>query len=405
MRALAYLLAGLGVSLGLGLSGAGRLSPLGNHALLREVCDIALIVSVFGSGLSVERTVARFSWRLIGLLLAVGIPATIAAVAGFAALGMGLGLGAAVLLGAVLAPTDPVLAGDLGLGPPGGPELGEPRLSLHTEAGANDGLAAPFVVGALLLARGSTGWVVHWVTIGLLVPVCVAVALGAVAGRGAVWVARRLAGVDDWGDGRGAADGSGDGRGGTDGAGDGRWARLGLAAWVLAVAFAVYAACEPLHAYGLVAVFTAGFAFRRGEHDERLHARVHAGSESAGRVTELVAIVLLGSLLSIRGLELPGVGGWLLAAVVIVVVRPLMVLGLVATARAPLSTGERLYLGFFGVRGVAAVYYAAVLAGSGALPPRATAVVVWTALVCVSVSVVVHGLAAAPLRRRWLRDP
>jgi NhaP-type Na+/H+ or K+/H+ antiporter len=383
MRALAYLLTGLAISLGLGLSGAGHLSPLGDHALVRELCDIALIVSVFGSGLAVERTVARSSWRLIGLLLVVGIPVTIAAIAGFAALAVGLGLGAAVALGAVLAPTDPVLAGDLGLGPPGGPELGEPRLSLHTEAGANDGLAAPFVVGALLLARhGRHGWLVHWLTIGVLVHVAVAVALGAVAGRLAVWITRALAG-----------------------SGDRRGARIGLAAWVLAVGFAVYAACEPLHAYGLVAVFAAGFSFRRGEHDERLHARVHAISESAGRVTELVAIVLLGSLLTTRGLGIPGVGGWLLAPVVIVVVRPLMVLGLGAVARAPLSTGERLYLGFFGVRGVAAVYYAAVLAGSGALPPHATAVVVWTTLVCVAVSIVVHGLAAAPLRRRWLGDP
>ncbi len=67
---------------------------------------------------------------------------------------------------------------------------------------------------------------------------------------------------------------------------------------VLAVPFALYAAREPLHGYGLVAVFVAGFAFRRGERDERLHAHVHRICEQAGRVTELVAIVLLGLLLS-----------------------------------------------------------------------------------------------------------
>ena len=387
MRALLYLAAGLAISLGLGLSGAGHLSPLGNHALLREVCDIALIVSVFGCGLAVERTVARSSWRLIGLLLVVGIPATIAAIAGFAALTMGLGLGAAAVLGAVLAPTDPVLAGDLGLGPPGGPVLGEPRLSLHTEAGANDGLAAPFVVGALLLARhGGTGWIGHWVTVGVLLHVAVAVALGALAGSLAVAVARRL-------------------RARTDGE-DGTRARVlatrALQAFVLAVPFVVYCACEPLGAYGLVGVFVAGFAFRRGEHDERLHARAHGISESAGRVTECVAVVLLGSLITTRGLGVPGVGGWLLAPVLIVVVRPLLVL--VVAVRTPLSLGERLYLGFFGVRGVAAIYYAALIAGTRVLAPHATEVVVWTTLVCVTVSIILHGLAAAPLRRRWLAE-
>ncbi|HLI59998.1 MAG TPA: cation:proton antiporter [Solirubrobacteraceae bacterium] len=384
MRALAYLFAGLGISLGLGLSGAGHLGPLRDHGLLREVCDVALIVSVFASGLAVERAVARSSWRLIGLLLAVGIPVTIAAVAGFAALGMGLGLGAAMLLGAVLAPTDPVLAGDLGLGPPGGPELGEPRLSLHTEAGANDGLAAPFVVGALLLAgRGDHGWVGHWLVVGVLLHVAEAVVIGVLAGRLAVHVARPLAGRST----------------------DRRVARLALAAWVLGVAFAVYAACEPLHAYGLVGVFAAGFAFRRAEHDERLHSCVHEVSEPAGRMTELVAVVLIGALLTTHGLAVPGVGGWLLAPVVIVIVRPLLVLALTPVARAPLSLGERLYLGVFGVRGVAAVYYAAVVAGTHALAPHETAVVVWTTLVCVAVSILVHGLAAGPLRRRWLGEP
>jgi NhaP-type Na+/H+ or K+/H+ antiporter len=390
MRALLYLAAGLAISLGLGLSGAGHLTPLGDHALLREVCDIALIVSVFGSGLAVERTVDRSSWRLIGLLLVVGIPATIAAIAGFAALTMGLGLGAAAVLGAALAPTDPVLAGDLGLGPPGGPVLGEPRLSLHTEAGANDGLAAPFVVGALLLARhGGTGWIGHWVTVGVLLHVAVAVALGALAGSLAVAVARWL---------RVRADGEA----GEDGRGAHVLARRALQAFVIAVPFAVYCACEPLGAYGLVGVFVAGFAFRRGEHDELLHARAHGISESAGRVTECVAVVLLGSLITTRGLGVPGIGGWLIAPVLIVVVRPLLVL--VVAVRTPLSLGERLYLGFFGVRGVAAIYYAALIAGSRVLAPHATEVVVWTTLICVTVSIFLHGVTAGPLRRRWLTE-
>jgi NhaP-type Na+/H+ or K+/H+ antiporter len=87
---------------------------------------------------------------------------------------------------------------------------------------------------------------------------------------------------------------------------------------------------------------------------------------------------------------------------VIVVVRPLLVL--VLSARTPLSLRERLYLGFFGVRGVAAVYYAAVIAGTRVLAPHETAVVVWTTLVCVAISVALHGVTAGPLRRRWLLE-
>lgn len=388
MRAIAYLATGLAVSLLLGLTGTGHLSPLGNDALLREVCDIALIVSVFGAGIAVERRVARSSWRLIARLLVVGIPATIALIAAFAAPVMGLGLSAAVLLGAMLAPTDPVLAGDLGLGTPSEEEVGEPRLSLHTEAGANDGLAAPFVIGALSLAsRGGHRWAVHWLEFGLLVHVAVAVAVGAVGGRLAAVVVGRLRSRGAFGPDR------------PDGVP--RW-RSVIDGLVLAVPFALYGLCELLHGTGLVAVFVAGLAFRRAERDERLHAHVHRISERAGRVTEVVAIVVIGLMFSWQGLGVPGAGGWLLAPVVILLVRPLLVLAL--AVRTPLRLAERLYLGFFGVRGVAAAYYAAVVAGSGALSPHATRVVVWTTLVCVGVSIVVHGVTAAPLTRRWLGE-
>ncbi|HEY3776103.1 MAG TPA: cation:proton antiporter [Solirubrobacteraceae bacterium] len=388
MRALIYLIAGILLSLLLRALGAGHLDPLRDHSLLREACDVALIVSVFASGLAVERRVARSSWRLIAVLLVVGIPATIAAVAWFASAAMGLGLGAAAVLGAMLAPTDPVLAGELGLGEPTEEVVGEPRLSLHTEAGANDGLAAPFLAGALLLARhGGAGWVGHWLAVDVAVHVAESVALGALAGLATIAVVRTLRDRGAFGPDR------------PDGVP--RW-RLVIDGLVLAVPFGIYMACEPLHGYGLVAVFAAGFAFRRGERDERLHAHVHWICEESGRLTELVAVVLVGLVVAGGGLSIPGLGGWLLAPVVIVVVRPLLVLAL--SAGTPLSLRERLYLGFFGVRGVAAVYYAAVIAGTRVLAPHETAVVVWTTLVCVAVSVALHGVTAGPLRRRWLGE-
>jgi sodium/hydrogen antiporter len=381
MRALVYLIAGVLLSLLLRVVGAGHLDPLHDHSLLREACNVALIVSVFGSGLAVERRVARSSWWLIGVLLVVGIPATIAAVAWFAGATMGLGLGAAAILGAMLAPTDPVLAGDLGLGGPTEEIVGEPRLSLHTEAGANDGLAAPFLAGALLLAEhGGTGWIGHWVAADVLLHVAVSLALGTVAGLITVTVVRAIRASQA----------------------PRVRARAVIDVLVLAAPFGIYAATEPLHGYGLVAVFVAGFAFRRGEQDERLHVHVHRVCEEVGKVTELVAVVLVGMVVAGAGLSLPGVGGWLLAPVVIVVVRPVLVMAL--SIGTPLAMRERLYLGFFGVRGVAAVYYAAVIAGTRVLDPHDTAVVVWTTLVCVGVSVAVHGVTAAPLRRRWLGD-
>jgi NhaP-type Na+/H+ or K+/H+ antiporter len=155
-----------------------------------------------------------------------------------------------------------------------------------------------------------------------------------------------------------------------------------------------------VHGYGLVAVFAAGIAFRRREPDDRLHADVHHGLERAGGLLEAVVLGLVGASLSTAGLAVPGVAGWLLAPLLIVAVRPVLVL--LACAGSPLRLPARLYLGWCGVRGVAAVFYAVGLAEGHTLSPHATAVVVWTTLACVVVSIVVHGLSAPALMRRWL---
>jgi NhaP-type Na+/H+ or K+/H+ antiporter len=373
-----YLLAGVIASVGLGLAGVTRLGPVRDHEVFERVCEISLVVAVFGSGLAVERQVERSSWRLIARLLVFVMPVTIAITAVFGVYVMGLSLAPAVLLGAVLAPTDPVLAGDVGLAAPGDAEVGEPRLSLHTEAGANDGLASPFVIVGLLLAtHHGAGWVPGWLGVDLAYRVGVATLLGVGFGVGAAAVVTRLRDREVFSDDL-----------------DGFLA--------LAVSLAVYGTCVLLGGYGLVAVFVAGIAFRRSESDDGLHARVYRGAELLGRLLELAVIVLLGSAITLAGLARPGVAGWLLAPLLIVVVRPLLVA--VVCAGTPLRRPDRAFLGVFGVRGVAAVYYAAIVAGDHVLSPHDTQVVVWTTIVCVGVSIIGHGVAATPLTRRWLGE-
>jgi NhaP-type Na+/H+ or K+/H+ antiporter len=374
---LRWVIAGVIAGLAVAALGGGRLDPVAHPEPLRRACELALVVAVFASGLAVERRVPRSSWRLIAILIVVVMPACIALVALFGAAAMGLPLGAAALLGGVLAPTDPVLAGEVGLGGPGEAEVGEPRLSLHTEAGANDGLASPFVVAGLLIATHTgTGWIGHWLAFDLLYRAGVAGVLGIVLGAGA---AAAL----------GAAS---------------RHERLtsapALGVASLVVAFAIYGLCQLVDGYGLVAVFVAGIAFRRREPDDLLHAGVHQGLEHAGGLLEAIVLGLVGASLSTAGLALPGLAGWLLAPALIVVVRPALVLG--ACLGSPLRMPARAYLGWFGVRGVAAVYYAVGVASDHALAPHATAVVVWTTLACVVFSIVVHGLSAPALMRRWL---
>lgn len=369
-----YLALGVIASFGLGVLGVRRLDPVADHRVFKDITEVALVIAVFGAGLSIERRVRRSSVRLIGLLLTVVMPLTIAAVAVYGRFVMGLPLGAAILLGAVLAPTDPVLAGDVGLGRPGSVEKGEPRLSLHVEAGANDGLASPLViVGLLVASRGGTDWIGHWVAVDLLYRAGVAVLIGGAAGWLAAAAILRLRESD-------------------------RFSAELDAFLAPAVSLVIYGAAQVIGTYGLVAVFAAGIAFRRHEFDHVINARVHVGSEAAGRLLEMAVLLLVGSAFTADRLAVPGVSGWLLGPLIIVLVRPVLVL--LVCARQPLELKGRLFLGFFGVRGVAAIFYATAIVGASGVSAGQTQTIVWTTAACVAVSVIVHGISATSFIRR-----
>lgn len=373
-----YVLLGALGALALALLDVGPLDPIRDHSLLEHLAELALIVAVFAAGLTVEANVQRRSLVSVLVLLGVVMPLTIALVAAFGYFAMGLSLGAAVLLGSILAPTDPVLAGDVGLGPPGSDAQGEPQLSLHTEAGLNDGLASPFVLlGLFIASRGGTSWLGEWLWADVLYAVAIAAAIGLVAGWGAAWTVTR--------------------------ARERELIRSELDAFAaLALVLIVYGCSELAGSYGLLAVFAAGLAFRRYEYGHEVHEGFHLGSETAGNLLELLVLLLLGSMLTLDGLAIPGWTGWLLAPLLILVIRPVLVL---ATSGAGLASfRERVFLGFFGVRGVAALFYAAIVVDSGALSAAETDVVVWTSLACVVVSIVVHGISLTPLQRRLLGE-
>lgn len=372
-----YLGLGILASLALPVLGVERLDPLADELILERLTELALIVAVFAAGLGIGRLENRRSWLQVAVLLAVVMPVSIALVALFATQAMGLSIGAAILLGAILAPTDPVLAGEVGLGAPGeDDDATEPRFSLHTEAGANDGLASPFVLLGLFVAEeGGTGWLGEWVLSDLLYGVGVAAVLGVVAGRGIAALTVRLRArdfLDDDYDGFVA----------------------------IASVLVIYGAAELLDAYGLVAAFVAGYAFRRYEFGHVINRRVHDGADTVGRFLELAVLLLLGSLVTLSGLAVPGVAGWLLAPLLIFVIRPGLVLPL--ADRGIMRRSERFFLAWFGVRGVAALFYAALVVHEGVLSDGEAEKVMWTTIVCVMVSVVLHGFSATPLTRRWL---
>jgi NhaP-type Na+/H+ or K+/H+ antiporter len=372
--AVIYLSLGLVAAAPIQLLDLRWLDPVEDSVLVEHLAEFAVIVALFATGLKLDRRLSFRGWTSVVRLLAVVMPLTIVAVAAFGAWAMGLSLGAAVVLGAALAPTDPVLAGDIGVGPPGDEEEREPNFSVTAEAGLNDGLAFPFVVLGLFLVReDGTAWIWEWLVADVAYAVLVGLGLGALAGYGlaALIVPLRerdllLHELDGW---------------------------LAVAAVLL-----VYGLCEVAGGYGFLAAFAAGLAFRRYERDHALNRRVHDGAETVEKFAELATLLLLGSMLTLGGLAEAGVSGWLLAPFVLLVARPLSVL--LAFAGSGVPPNERLFLAWFGVRGIGSLYYVAAAISTGIVAVDEAAVAFWAIAVCVVVSVVAHGVTGSPLSRR-----
>jgi NhaP-type Na+/H+ or K+/H+ antiporter len=354
------------------------LDPFGDAKVIGHIAEVALIFALFSSGLKLDRPLRWREWGSVTRLLALAMPLTMAGITLFGTQVMGLSLGAALLLGAMLSPTDPVLAGDIGVGPPGDEAEHEPNFALTAEAGGNDGLAAPLVlIGIFVADQGGTDWLGKWLAADLLYACAAGLAIGVAVGWAAAWSVHWLRDRE-------------------------LLAPTFDGYHAVATALVLYGAAETAGGYGFLAVFAGGLAFRRYEHDHELNGRVHAGAEQVEKFMELAAILLLGSLLTGEGLTAPGWKGWLLALVLLVVIRPLSTF--ISLVRSQVDTrGGRTFVAWFGVRGVGTLYYAATVVGAGVLSGREEKLVVWTAIACVIVSIVVHGVTGGPALRLLFR--
>jgi NhaP-type Na+/H+ or K+/H+ antiporter len=375
---LIYLVLGCGAAAVINVAGFDWVDPVEDAALLDHLTEIAVIIALFSAGLKLDRPLTFRSWGTTARLLLLAMPLTIGLVALLGSLLLGLPAAAALLLGAILAPTDPVLAGDIGVGPPGDEDEHEPNFALTSEAGLNDGLAFPFVLAALAMAADDGwGWVGEWFAADVLYAIAGGIAIGAVVGIAAAWSVKRLRDHD-----------------------------LLAPAFdqyhALATVLVIYGLAEVAGTYGFLAAFAGGIAFRRYEKDHEVNARVHEGAELTEKLLELSVILLLGSLLTLTGLGIPGWEGWVLAVLLLVAVRPLSCVAALWGSQLD-GPQEKSFVAWFGVRGVGSLFYLAIAVEAGVLGSEEQELVVWTVIVAVLISIVVHGITAGPSLRRLLK--
>jgi NhaP-type Na+/H+ or K+/H+ antiporter len=368
-----YLVIGALASISLQGLGVRALDPVSDAAVIEHAAEFAVIIALFSAGIRLDRPLTRRAWTSTRRLILFAMPLTIAGVALFAHAVIDVSLGAAIVLGAVLAPTDPVLASEVQVGPPGEQEEEESRFALTSEAGLNDGLAFPFVFLGLFVAEGGASWVTEWLVADVLYAIVVGVAIGAAAGWALGSVTSLLRRRE--------------------------WLLAEYDGWLaVAAVLAIYGLTEVAGAYGFLAAFAGGLAFRRREREHEYHSRVHQGAEMVEKLSELALVLLLGSTVTLAGLGEPGVAGWLLVPVLLLVIRPAAVAVSFVGTRLPRA--QRVFVGWFGVRGVGSFYYAAVAIGAGALTAGEASLIYWIVIVCTGVSIIVHGISASPAVRR-----
>jgi NhaP-type Na+/H+ or K+/H+ antiporter len=345
---------------------------------LTRIAEFAVIVSLFGAGVKLDRPLTWAAWRSTVMLLVVAMPLTIAGVALLGTWALGLGLPAAVLLGASLAPTDPVLADDVQVEGPGDDEPeDEARFALTSEAGLNDGLAFPFVMLALFGAQQTfdaySAWLGEWLLADVLYAIGLGVAGGAAAGLLIAVITYHVSG-----------------RG---------WLSEPFDGYVaLASIFLVYGLVEMLEGYGFLAVFAAGVAFRRYERHHEYNRRLHEFTLTVEKLAEMAVMLVLGTVLPLATLGDLGLPLVAVVAGLLFVVRPLAAWIALLGSRA--SRKERLFIGWFGIRGIGSVYYMGfALAVSPLQDGRTLFAAISAAIVA---SVILHGVTSGYLTRRLL---
>jgi NhaP-type Na+/H+ or K+/H+ antiporter len=310
-------------------------------------------------------------------------------IAGTALLGWWAGLApaSALLLGAVLAPTDPVLASDVQVA---GPQTGdheveeddEVRFTLTSEAGLNDALAFPFVYAAILAATAGplSGWWLEWVGLYLVGKVLLGTAVGVASG----WLLARLAFRS-----RSRAL---------------RTAERGESLLAVAALIASYGLGEVAGGYGFLSVFACAMTFRSAERAHDCHAAMHQVVERLERLLTLIVLLGLGVALSRGVLGALDWHGVAVGLALLLVVRPLAGrVSLVGRRRSGdeigrMVPGERWAVAFFGVRGVGSLFYLAYATGEDSFPATDW---LWSCVAFTIVgSVLVHGVLATPVMAR-----
>jgi sodium/hydrogen antiporter len=347
--------------------------PSLHENLTMRLTEMVVLISLMGTGIRIDRSFTLKNWatplKLISITMLLCIGG--AALAGYYFLG--LDVASAALLGAVLAPTDPVLASDVQVGPPNEGFKSETRFSLTAEAGLNDGMAFPFTWLAItlaLIANGAATSLVQWFTYDFLYKIIAGLVMGYLLGKAVGNLVFRISTKY-------------------------KFLKTNDGFLALALTLLVYGLTELVHGYGFIAVFISAITFRHSEKKHDLHDELHSFTDQAERVLVAVVLILFGGTLVSGILSALTWKMVLFTLFFVFFIRPVAAYASVFTTKIHLK--EKLAISFFGIRGLGTIFYLAFAFRQVEFryKDELWAIAAFTILI----SIVIHGLSATPIMR------
>ncbi|HCN18305.1 MULTISPECIES: cation:proton antiporter [Psychrobacter] len=353
------------------------LNPIENGVVIEKLTEIVVLVSLVGAGIKIDTELSWQLWRPTARLLLITMPIGIFAMAILGYYAFGLSLGAAILLGAVLAPTDPVLASSIQVGPPNTGGEDTPRFILTSEAGLNDGLAFPFVYLAIKTAEAFSegdhftsellwSWFTHDVVWKIGAGLLVGIFVGKIMAK---LVFSKYS----------------------------KETTISQGYVVIALTLVAYGLAEFVHSYGFIAVFVAAFVFRRSERQHSYHQKLHDFAEQSEGLLMSLVLVTFGMFLG-QGLQSGVELTWrvyIVSFTFLLLIRPLG--GFIALTGLRLPHTEKYAISALGIRGIGTLYYLSYALNQGFFGEE-DALKLWVVCsIVILASIFIHGLSAPRL--------
>lgn len=373
---LSYALIYLVVGIFLGPNGVHLIQLRPDAEFLERLAEFVVIVSVFGCGLKMNRPLKPWAWKSTARLIGFLMPISILAIAAVAHWLLGFNWAAAILLGAILAPTDPVLASEVQLAHI--EDKDELRFGLTSEGGLNDALAFPFVYFGLFWLKDSNweNWFKSWVAVDLLWAIAAGIVMGIVVAKTIVWIDQRLQrhqAADD----------------------------LMEDFVALSTILLTYSLTELVNGYGFLAVFVAGVVVQKSyQRDPEKRLAQLEFTERIEKLLEVGTILLLGSLLLVNPMIKYAGDALIVAGLLLFVIRPVGTW--ISMLGSPVPAPTRWLFGWFGIRGVGSLYYLTYAFGKG-LKGETAEQIAWITFITICLSVILHGISSTPLMNWYER--